>query len=270
MRVAEELRRLEEKSVDGQLLWELENGFELSPRESQEILETVRLHYGQQLPGRAGQIRVWVVRRDASVGKPLREVPKVCVWVTLEGGQEDLEAYAAYGQEGLRRQRLLRITEEVLDQGGVATQEDLVRLLGSSIRTIRRDISYLRTQGLRIVTRGVYSDIGPSVSHKVVIVELYLKGMVYTEISRRTRHSPKAVKRYVRTFGRVAAMYVRGITAVEELSHYAGISERLAREYVRMYKGLKKKRSYRVRIEDLLKQLSCQAVKKGGMEGVGQ
>lgn len=270
MRVAEELRRLEEKSVDGQLLWELENGFELSPRESQEILETVRLHYAQQFPGRAGQICVWVVRRDASVGKPLSEVPKVRVWVTLDGGQEDLEAYEIYGQAGLRRQRLLRITEEVLDQGGVATQEDLVRLLGSSIRTIRRDIAYLRKQGLRVVTRGVYSDIGPSVSHKVIIVELYLKGMVYTEISRRTRHSAKAVKRYVRTFGRVAAMYVRGIRAVEELSHYAGISERLAREYVKMYKGLKKKRSYRARIEDLLKQLSCREVKKGAMEGVGQ
>lgn len=33
--VHDELRRLEDKSLDGQLLWELENGFELSPRESQ-------------------------------------------------------------------------------------------------------------------------------------------------------------------------------------------------------------------------------------------
>jgi RNase P subunit RPR2 len=65
-------------------------------------------------------------------------------------------------------------------------------------------------------------------------------------------------------------MYVRGIQSVEELSHYAGISERLAREYVQMYKGLKKKPSYRVRIEDLLKQLSCREVKKGAIEGVGQ
>jgi hypothetical protein len=270
MRVAEEIRRLEEKSLDGQLLWELENGFELSPRESQEIVETVRLHYEQQRRGHVGQVSVWVVRREASVGKPLSDVPKVRVWVTLDGGQEDLEAYEAYGQEGLRRQRLLRITEEVLDQGGVATQEDLVRLLGSSIRTIRRDISYLRKQGLRVVTRGVYSDIGPSVSHKIVIVEMYLKGMVYTEISRRTRHSAKAIKRYVGTFGRVTAMYVRGIREVAEIAHYGGISERLAREYVKMYKGLRKKPSYRVRIEDLLRQLSGREVKKGAMVEVGR
>lgn len=33
--VHDELRRLEDTSLDGQLSWELENGFELSPRESQ-------------------------------------------------------------------------------------------------------------------------------------------------------------------------------------------------------------------------------------------
>lgn len=267
MRAAEELRRLEEKSLDGQLLWELENGFELSPRESQEIIETVRLHYSERTPGHTGQVSVWVVRREASVGKPLAEVPKVRVWVTLDGGQEDLEVYQAYGQEGLRRQKIMRITEEVLDQGGVATQADLVRLLGSSIRTIRRDIAYLRKQGFAVVTRGVYSDIGPSVSHKVAIVEMYLRGMVYMEISRRTRHSAKAVKRYIGTFGRVAAMYTRGITRVEEIAHYAGISERLAGEYMRMYKGFRKKPSFRVRIEDLLMRLSHGNKKKGGFWG---
>lgn len=36
----------------------------------------------------------------------------------------------------------MRITAEILDQHGVATQEDLARLLGTSIRTVRRDIAY--------------------------------------------------------------------------------------------------------------------------------
>lgn len=260
---AEVVRRLDEKSLDGQLLWELENGFELSPRESQGILETVRLLYTQRPEAQAGRVSLWVVAREASVGKALEELPKVQVWVTLHAGQEDVEAYEAYGHAGLRRQKILRLSEEILDQGGVATQEDLARLLGTSVRTIKRDIAYLRQQGLRVETRGVYSDIGPSVSHKVVIVEMFLSGFVYTEICRRTRHSAKAVKRYVQTFGRVVALYERGIKHEAEIARYGGISARLAAEYLELYFRLGQHVGCKARIEDVLAQLSSRPAYPG-------
>lgn len=273
MQLTEVGQRLEDKSLDGQLLWELEHGFELSPRESGLIVETVRSYYSQAPEAKSGRVGLWVVRLDASVGKPLNELPKVQVWVTLDGGQEDLEAYQLYGHAGLRRQKLLRITEEIVDQDGIATQEDLARLLGTSLRTIRRDIAYLRGQGLRVLTRGAYSDIGPSLSHKAVIVEMFLSGSVYTEICRRTRHSAKAVKRYVNTFGRVVALYERGIKASEELANYAGISKRLATEYLNLYFQFSKKPAFKERINDLLGRLSSRpsypGVDKGGMEKGG-
>ncbi len=65
-----EQHRLAEKSLDGQFLWELEHGFELSPRESSLILETVRLYYSQSAESRSGRVSLWVVKLDASVGKP--------------------------------------------------------------------------------------------------------------------------------------------------------------------------------------------------------
>jgi Mn-dependent DtxR family transcriptional regulator len=251
----DELRRLADKSLDGQLLWELQNGFELSPRESQGVLEAVKLLYSERPEPQNEKVSLWVVKRDASVGKPLDELEKIQVWVTLHSGQEDLETYEAYGHAGLRRQKILRITEEILDQHGVATQEDLARLLGTSIRTVRRDIAYLLKQGQRVVTRGVYSDIGPSVSHKVVIVEMFLSGFVYTEICRKTQHSAKAVKRYVQTFGRVVALYERGLKEAAEIARYAGISERLAAEYLELYSKQRQKPGCQERIKDLLAQL---------------
>ena len=264
-----ELQRLEDKSLDGQFLWELQSGFELSPRESSLIVETACLYYRQSPEAVSGRVNLWVVSLDAGVGKPLAELPKVQVWVTLDAGQEDLDAYRLYGHAGLRRQKVLRITEEIVEQGGVATQADLARLLGTSVRTIKRDISYLRAQGLRVVTRGVYSDIGPSVSHKVIIVEMFLSGFVYTEICRRTRHSAKAVKRYVNTFGRVVALYERGVQEVEEIAHYVGISARLAAEYLELYFQVRSKSGCRGRIEELLERLSSRrsypGVDKSGM-----
>ena len=123
-------QRLKDKSLDGRLLWELEHGFELSPRESGLIVETARSYYSQAPEAKSGRVGLWVVKLDASVGKPLNELPKVQVWVTLDGGEEDLEAYQLYGHAGLRRQKFLRIAEEIVDQYGIATQEDLARLLG--------------------------------------------------------------------------------------------------------------------------------------------
>ncbi len=38
-----------------------------------------------------------MLAKDASVGKPLDELPKIQVWVTLDGGHEDIEAYQQYG-----------------------------------------------------------------------------------------------------------------------------------------------------------------------------
>lgn len=251
-----ELDRLSHKSLDGQFLWELQNGFELSPRESRLILETISVYYSQSPQSRAGRVSLWVVERGASVGKALESVSKVQVWVTLDGGDEDLEIYRRYGQVGLRRQRLLRVNDEIIEQGGLATQSDLARLLGNSVRTIKRDIAYFRDHGITVLTRGSYSDIGPGVSHKRIIVEMYLTGMVYTEICRRMRHSARAVKRYVSTFARVVSLYEQGIKEIGEIGYYVGISSRLAGEYVELYIHFKGKSHYRSRIEDLLLQLS--------------
>lgn len=251
---SDELSRLDLKSLDGQLLWELENDFELSPRESQLILETVRFYYAQSPQTRAGRVSLWVIKRDALVGKPIKSLPRIQVWVSLDAGSEDLEVYRIYGQVGLRRQKLLRISEEIVDQGGIATQADLARLLGTSPRTLKRDIAFFRKQGIRVLTRGSYSDIGPGVSHKVNIVEMYLSGSVYTEICRRTRHSVGAVKRYVNTFVRVVALYERGIRSCGEIAHYVGVSERLADEYLELYFKVRENAQWMGRLQDLTEQ----------------
>lgn len=276
MEIVEQQERLKEKSIEGQLLWELQHGFELSPRESELIADKVRLYYSGKPDVRTGRVSLWVVKRDASVGKPLSDLPKIEVVVTLDGGFEDIETYRLYGNMGLRRQKLLRISEEIVDQGGIATQEDLKRLLGTSLRTIRRDIAYLRKQGIRVLTRGFYSDIGPSSSHKVVIVEMFLSGFVYSEICRRTRHSAKAVKRYVEMFTRVVALYNRGIKKLEEVAHYAGISGRLATEYLDLYFRIVKEAGCAERIQELLARRSSRPdyrgtdMKKKGLLEVGR
>jgi hypothetical protein len=224
--------RLSEKTVERQFLYELETDFELAPAASRAVLATaqqVLLVSGGE--PRQGQMRVTVVSVEEPSGKPLAAMKKVGVVVTVDGGLEDLEVLKQFGVSGQRRVRVLRMTEEAVDQGGVLTQEDVARLCQSDVRTIRRDVVALRGEGHWVPTRGAVKEIGRGQSHKAKIVEMYLRRMTYSEIVRRARHAASSVKRYVETFGRMVVLWEKGVRA-EEIGFVVGISERLAREYL--------------------------------------
>lgn len=59
--------------------------------------------------------------------------------------------------------------------------EDLAILLTTSPSTVKRDIRHLKHSGKFVMTRGAKHDMGPGISHKTQIIELYLKGYQFTE-----------------------------------------------------------------------------------------
>ncbi|MBF8296375.1 MAG: hypothetical protein HW389_2920 [Bacteroidetes bacterium] len=248
----ERMRRLKEKHADGLLLWELKNGFELSPRESDLVLETAR---GILLEGKAverGKHRVVGVILGESAGKTMEEVKKKEVVVTLDGGIEDLEYGRRHGRMALRSMRMLRVIEEGIDQGVVFSTEDLGRMLGISVRTVKRDVQRLRKEGCEVQTRGYYEGIGRAKSHKARIVELYLQGKTYAEIETHMRHTMQAIKRYVETFGRVVYALRRKKLRLHERSYILGISEALLGEYEKLYYQALKK--YAERLKEIVER----------------
>jgi ribonuclease BN (tRNA processing enzyme) len=103
---------------------------------------------------KSGQIELTVIRLDAPSGVVPVAEHKTTVRLTLDAGEEDTTAKQSLGSTGLRRKRLLRLQQETIDQGGILTQEDLARLLNVSVRTIRRDMNALKTDGYQVTTRG--------------------------------------------------------------------------------------------------------------------
>lgn len=260
--------RLAEKTVERQFLYELETDFELAPAASRAVLATaqqVLLVSGGE--PRQGQMRLTAVSAAEPSGKPLSAMKKVSVVATVDGGLEDLEVLKQFGVAGLRRVRVLRMTEEAIDQGGALTQEDLARLCQSDVRTIRRDLVTLRAEGHWVPTRGTVKEIGRGQSHKAKIVEMYLQRMTYSEIVRKARHSPGAVKRYVETFGRVVVLWEKGVRDAGEIGFVVGVSARLTREYLTLrerYDTVK----HRDRLDEIARQvrrvLSGDGEEKGG------
>jgi len=242
------------KSQEQIFLNELENGFELSPKEARGILESAKTIFnseGTSHPGniRPGQIREIILAKDASPGKPLSQLKKVEITLTLDAGKEDLDVLSKYGRNHLREVRILRLVEEALDQGGILTQEDLSRILKVDVRTLKRDIAHLRKLGYLVHTRGQLKGIGRGKSHKVAIIELYLRRYTYIQISRRTRHSPFAIKRYLTTFSRVINLKRKGVSP-DEIAFLLGISSHLTEEYLKLYQRYNLPQ-YQDRIEDI-------------------
>jgi Protein of unknown function (DUF1670) len=149
-------QRLAAKTPDSQFCRAIEAGANIPPFVSESILQVAREVYrldpndlDKQLD--LGQVKLLVVAADEPAGKPLERCQKVPVLLTLDAGQDDFQLRVQQGLEGLRRARLLRMTLEARDQGGLLTYEDLAyRLLNCSERTIVRDIRALRKRHLEV------------------------------------------------------------------------------------------------------------------------
>lgn len=256
-----ELDRLAVKTLDQRFRHELEVGFETAPRVSQGILDLAKEVFGLDAASgdgaarlRPGQIRQVIAAARAPHGRPLCHTDMVEVTWTLDAGEEDLDVLSRCGQATLRQVRILRLIDEALSQNGEPTQEDLAKALSVCPRTIRSDVAALEAEGYLVATRGKRQGVGRGQSHKVLIVELYLKRHTYTEIVRRTHHSPYAVKRYLHTFGRVVMLARKGLH-VHEIAHAVAISEGLAQEYLALYQHYNKP-EYRRRLEEMVHMIS--------------
>jgi hypothetical protein len=98
----------------------------------------------------ATTVNAAVPRWDAPTGRPLEPDDLVDIrWTVSEPDDHSLASAAAR-----RRQRILRLSAEARKQGGMARVSDLAMALDVSERTIKRDLSTLRSEGRQPLTRG--------------------------------------------------------------------------------------------------------------------
>ena len=173
-----------------------------------------------------GQVIFHAVSKDVPPGVPVEEMHLVPVKLTIYESND----CTARDQQDLLDQRIIRISNEAFQQGALLTKADIAILLGESTKTITRHIAKLEETGKLIPTRGKWKDIGPGVSHKKRILELYLKGDEYTDIERKTKHTGEAIMRYVKDFARTLVLTEEGYND-NELRIITGLSDKTIREY---------------------------------------
>lgn len=260
-----------EKTPEQLFINSLRKEYELSPAESQGILELAKSCLFGDVPEVIGKQKFLCASKRAKHGRALKEQEKKKVELTLDSGIEDLDVLRTQGSKALRQLKILRITEEAYHQEGLLTQEDIGRVLQVSSRTIREDIGELQKDGNLVRTRGNEQDIGRGISHKSRIIDLYLKGYTYDEIIRKSRHSGHSIKRYVSSFGRLLLIKSHGIKEVSQISRLLHQSERLTKEYIELYEKHKKGEHWPKVYLELLEQLKAlYPSKKKGIKAAGE
>jgi hypothetical protein len=271
--IEDQLRRgrLEAKTLDSMFRRRIEEGANCSPFVSQAILAAVKEIFAvgpedteHQLG--LGQIRILVVAAEEPAGKALDECQKISALLTLDAGQEDYQVRLAHGVEGLRRCRILRVTAEAREQGGLLSYEDLAfRLFNCGVRTIVRDVQVLRRREIEVPTRGQQQDIGPGQTHRVQAVRLYLKGLEANEIAHRLYHTLGSIENYVTTFAHVAFLVNKGY-ADDEIAFVMRRSTPLVAAYRKLLAEFQAKPSVGQRLREILArvQAATPGMKKRG------
>lgn len=230
-----EIFRQQAKTREQRFLNLMNQEFNFPPKIAQAILtEAQECLLGQPSNLKPGQMRVVLLTRAAPHGRALQQTPTQEVTWTINAGKEDQEVEEEHGAVALRQTRIQRLLGEAVEQGAVATQEDLAQALHVSVRTIKRDCAALQIQGIYLPTRGHLCGIGRGQTHKVQIVRRWLLGETYDQVAYNTRHSVTCIKRYIQTFTRVLQLYQKAFT-LGEISLALQVGVPLVKEYLAIY-----------------------------------
>jgi len=211
--------------------------FALSPARLRAITDLVEEMLSSLRDGRApGRVVYWVVASDEPAGKPLsgcRLVPvRLTYWDPSDEPDRALNRDANRVQD-LKVARIQRFSREAKAAGGYLGYADLSYLLGIHTAAISRMVRDHSPQPVPL--RGSECDIGRGITHRTMVIELYLQMHTETEIVSRTGHSYESIENYIRDFARVLVLSERGLTPTM-IRRVTGRSMALVRAYLRLVK----------------------------------
>ena len=258
------IERLETKTPERRFKQMLEQEFHFAPKIAQAILEEAQAHLAAPTgPNRLGQKQVILAKREAGHGRSLRDTALTQVTWTVDAGAEDRQVGQRYGQKALRQVRMQRLLLEALEQGAVASQEDVAQALQVSVRTIKRDFEELQGQGIYLPSRGNLHGIGRGQTHKAQIIGCWLRGATYDQIAQQTHHCVSSIQRYIQTFVRVIDLHLQDFSELQ-IAQLLQMGPPLVQEYLVVYQKHAQPDCRRRLHEQMDRLLQAAGPKKGG------
>lgn len=227
--------RFLEPSIESFLKRELSSHF--GPVVRRAITSELARLVEEQLPGREfvrpGQC-VWLaVSKDTRPDSPrLRLVPVV---LTLIDPDDVTDLAQGQRMSEIARRSVARLTEEAYEQGALLSMRDIGLLVWRSNATITQYRKQWESEHHRTLPHpGSLQDFGSCLSHKTTII----RKVVYEKkdprkVAYETRHTQKAVDRYLKSFYQVRTAYEHR-PDLEFVCQTTGLSPQLVQQYVQL------------------------------------
>jgi hypothetical protein len=231
----DEIRRLQAKTRNKKFIQTLVQQYQYAPKIAEAILaEAQACFVGNPEHLRPGQVRVILAKRNSRPGRSLGEIATAEVILTVDGGMEDRLVLQEQGSRALRQVRIQRLLDEALEQGAVATQEDLAQVLHASLRAIKRDFAKLQADEVSLPSRGYLHGVGRGQTHKAQIIRRWLLGETFDQIEKHTRHTSSAIQRYLQAFILVVQLHGQGFSD-HQIALLVSLSVPLVQDYLEVY-----------------------------------
>ena len=265
----EHWNRLQAKSLDNQFTNEMITGLNCSPFEAEAILEKVHEVYAPLLETtqglKPGQIQMMVIDASVAPNIPLKQAKQRLVTLTLHAGKEDIETRKNGSVPELRQKRLCRMCQEAFQQGGLLTLEDLANMFNCGVRTLTNDLAALRKKNIVPTLRSTAKDMGRAITHRKLIVTLWLEGFEYSEIARKASHNVDSVANYVDKFKRCAALFTSGFD-VHTVALMVKLSTPLTTEFQRIHNDMQAVPHRLRELEEFLKKNRIRSLRQRSLK----
>jgi len=200
---------------------------------SEKIVELVE----QQLPRkdflRPGQC-VWnAVSISTRPDSPNRQLVPV-ILTLVEPADVELLAQGALMSK-IARRSIARICKEAFEQGALMSMRDISLLVGRSLTDVSKMRKKWEVDEDTILPHvGTIHDFGTCITHKTAIVrKVVYEAKDPRKVADETKHSQRAVDRYLKDFHRVRTCYQVN-PDIEFVSRTTGMSHYLVQQYVRI------------------------------------
>lgn len=205
----------------------------------QKVAEKIVDLVNQQLPAkdhlRPGQC-IWnAVSITSRPDSPNRQLVPVILTLVDSNDAEQLAGGTPMSE--IAQQSIARMCREAFEQGALLSMRDIGLLVwrsNSSISVIRK--KWEANQQTSLPHVGSIQDFGTCISHKTTIIrKVVYEGKDPRRAADETKHSQRAVDRYLKDFHRVRTCYEH-IPDVDFITRTTGLSKHLVNQYVSIIK----------------------------------
>ncbi len=186
---------------------------------------------GEEVYGSLSWVTTSSDSKKPKLGQRVEDYKSVRISLPLIG-ESDLKALDTLPSTERDKLKIARLINSAYEQGGLLTVEEIALMVNRSTQSVSKRIKeHQEERQVVLPIKGNKLDIGPGITHKRIIIELYEKKVAPPDIARQVNHSQEAVDRYIKDYNRVKFLVRRGMD-ITEISHLTGRGVKVVRQYL--------------------------------------